>query len=127
VNGTSSATTFSLLVLIGGRKGVALVDSGSTHTFMDYSFATNTSCVITSAPSQSVTVAGGGKLNSAAIISSAEYSIQNESFVGYSKLLQLQGYNIIFGCDWIQQHIPITIDLRQKCKYLTIQKKWAEH
>jgi hypothetical protein len=46
VNGTSSVTTLSLLVFIGGRKGVALVDSGSTHTFMDYSFATNTCYII---------------------------------------------------------------------------------
>jgi hypothetical protein len=40
VNGTSSTTTFSLLVLIRGKRGVALVDSGSTHTFIDYTFAT---------------------------------------------------------------------------------------
>jgi hypothetical protein len=99
MNGTSLATTFSLLVLIGGMKGVALVDSGSTHTFMDHSFAVNTACIISSTPSQSVTVAGGGKLNSAGIIPSAEYSIQDESFVGDFNLLQLQGYDIIFGCD----------------------------
>jgi hypothetical protein len=50
VNGTSSSTTFSLLVIIGGKKGVALVDSGSTHTFIDYTFAIKTSCSISLAP-----------------------------------------------------------------------------
>jgi hypothetical protein len=57
--------------------------------------------VISSSPSQTVTTAGGGELNSAAIIKSIEYSIQNEMFMGDFKLLQLQGYDIIFGCDCI--------------------------
>jgi hypothetical protein len=34
VNGTASAATFSLLITIGGRKGVALIDSGSTDSFI---------------------------------------------------------------------------------------------
>jgi hypothetical protein len=67
-------------------------------------------------------VAGWGKLNSAATIPSAEYSIWNESFVGDFRLLQLQGYDIIFGCDRIHKHSPITIDLRLQCKNLKIQK-----
>jgi hypothetical protein len=36
VNGTSSAQTFSLLLMIGGKRALALVDSGSAHTFMNY-------------------------------------------------------------------------------------------
>jgi hypothetical protein len=38
-NGTFYPTTFSVVVTMGGKSGVALVDSGSTDTFMDYSFA----------------------------------------------------------------------------------------
>jgi hypothetical protein len=38
-NGTFYPTTFSVVVTIGGKSGIALVDSGSTDTFMDYSFA----------------------------------------------------------------------------------------
>lgn len=34
--GTTSIATFSLLITIGGHQTVALVDSGSSHTFMDY-------------------------------------------------------------------------------------------
>jgi hypothetical protein len=33
--GTASIATFSLLLVIGGQQAVALVDSGSSHTFMD--------------------------------------------------------------------------------------------
>jgi hypothetical protein len=34
--GTTTAATFSLIVSMGGKQGVALVDGGSTDTFMDY-------------------------------------------------------------------------------------------
>jgi hypothetical protein len=37
--GASSAATFSLMVHIAGKRGIALVDSGSTDTFLVYSFA----------------------------------------------------------------------------------------
>ena len=33
--GTASIATFSWLLVIGGQQAVALVDSGSSHTFMD--------------------------------------------------------------------------------------------
>jgi hypothetical protein len=39
VQGTTSVGTFSLVVSLGGKKGIALVDSGSIDTFMDYFFA----------------------------------------------------------------------------------------
>jgi hypothetical protein len=33
---------------------------------------------------------------------------------------------LILGCDWMQQHNPISIDLRKQCKSLTIQKNGAQ-
>jgi hypothetical protein len=38
-NGTTSTVTFSVVVFIGGKRGIALIDSGSTDTFMDYTFS----------------------------------------------------------------------------------------
>jgi hypothetical protein len=58
--GTSSASTFSAILLIGGKKGVALVDNGSTDTFMDYTFASKLNCAIHSALPPKVAVARGG-------------------------------------------------------------------
>jgi hypothetical protein len=48
-NGTLAAATFSVRLSIGGKKGVALVNSGSTDTFMDYTFANKLNCAIHSA------------------------------------------------------------------------------
>jgi hypothetical protein len=119
-NGTSSAATFSLVVIIGGKRGVALVDSGSTATFIDSSFANQCHYPIISTKSRPVKVAGGGTLDTNATTRSIPYTIQKETFNGQFKLLQLKGYDIILGCDWIKQHSPISIDLRESSRELII-------
>jgi hypothetical protein len=52
--GSSSTTTFSVLALIGGKRGISLVDSGSTDTFMYYAFACTLNCSIHSTNSRKV-------------------------------------------------------------------------
>jgi hypothetical protein len=87
---TSSATTFLVLVTIGGRKGISLIDSGSTDTFMDYTFASKVNCRIVTTVTRQVKVAAGGYLTSGATLSSTAYFIQNESFNNEFKLLALK-------------------------------------
>jgi hypothetical protein len=36
------------------------------------------------------------------------------------KLLQLKGYDVILGCDWIKAHNPIGLDLRADSRLLII-------
>jgi hypothetical protein len=120
--GTSSAATFSVLVTIGGIKGLALVDSGSTNTFMEYTFASKINCSITATSSQWVKIAGGGHLDSSAKIDAISYFIQNEAFANEFKLLQLKDYGSILGCDWIKLHGTIGLDLRDNSRQLSILK-----
>jgi hypothetical protein len=67
-------------------------------------------------------VVGGGHLESCASITDTSYYIQYELFTDDFTLLQLKGYDIIFGCDLIKQHNPISQELRDACRELTIQK-----
>jgi hypothetical protein len=122
-NGTTSTATFSLIVHIGGRIDIALVDTGSTDTFIDYTFASKLNGPITSTTSKPVKVAGGGLLHSDATLSSTHYIIQHESFTNDFKLLQLRGYDIILGCDWIKYHSPIGLDLKDNSRQLVNQKE----
>jgi hypothetical protein len=56
VSGTKSSDTITVTVCIGGKRGLALVDTGSTSTFIDVSFALKTSCQILNNSVKSVTV-----------------------------------------------------------------------
>jgi hypothetical protein len=88
-NGTSSVATFSVLVVLGGKRGIALIDSGSTDTFMDYAFATKANCAIQTTTTRKVRVARGGHLDTNAITAVTTYSIQSEVF--RFRLLPLKG------------------------------------
>jgi hypothetical protein len=87
VNGTSSAATFSLVVTIAGKRGVALVDSGSTYTFMDYSFASQLSCQVTTIATTRVRVVVGGSLNTSAVITDVQYVVQKEKIAATQKAM----------------------------------------
>jgi hypothetical protein len=63
------------------------VDSGSTNTFLYYTFASKINCDIVSTASRRFKVAGGGHLDSCAITKSTSYFIQNEAFSADFKLL----------------------------------------
>jgi hypothetical protein len=121
--GTSSVATFSVIISMGAKRGLTLVDSGSTDTFLDYTFASKGNCNIIATPSKAVKVAEGGQLETNAVTSSTMYFIQKEAFTGTFKPLQLKGYDVILGCDWIKAQNPIGLDLRDNSRQLTIYKE----
>ena len=121
VQGYSRVSTYTVEVRIGGRKGIALLDSGSTHTFMDLRFASKTTCRIMCNNLMKVTVAGGGSILTGSHIPEVKYSINGQRFCNSFKILKLKNYDMVLGCDWIYQHSPINIDL--KARRLTIMKE----
>jgi hypothetical protein len=71
--GTSLASTFSVIITIGG-SGITLIDRGSTYTFMDYTCASKLNSNIISTSSKLVKVAGG-HLDNNAMTSATSYTI----------------------------------------------------
>ena len=43
---------------------------------------------------------------------SCEYNIQGVPFVSDFQILQLKGYDLILGADWIHQHSPVELDYK---------------
>jgi hypothetical protein len=60
--GSPGASTISLPLSISGETAIALADTGSTNTFLDYSYAVRHNISMQPAPIRIVTVAGGGTL-----------------------------------------------------------------
>lgn len=111
VEGTASIATFSLLIQIGGQQAVALVDSGSSNTFMDYKFALKTNCHLTPTTPKKISVAGGGLLTSEYSVQHTPYVIQGNKFSSTFHVLPLHTYDIILGIDWMYTFSPVTLDL----------------
>jgi hypothetical protein len=102
--------TFSVTVLIGNTLATALVDSGSTATFMTPHIAQTAQCQLTATNKLKVIVADGGHLWTEFMCVDCPYSIQGESFKSNFRILQLKGYDLILGADWIHQHSPVELD-----------------
>jgi hypothetical protein len=114
IHGKNSISAFTVKVHIGGKVGTALVDSGSSHTFIGLKFATKTSCTTALNPMEIVKVAGGGELQSGSHIPETQYQIQGHKFSNLFKILPLKGYDLVLGCDWLYTHSPYTMDLKQR-------------
>lgn len=123
LQGTTRPDTFSVMILINGRRAVGLVDSGSTGTFMDQEFALKSKCPIHQTLAKKIVVAGGGELLSEDQVPEIKYQIQGEDFSNGFNLIPLKGYEIILGADWIFTHSPITLDMKQRELVITKEKQ----
>jgi hypothetical protein len=89
VRGHPSKNTFTVPVLIAGKLATTLVDTGSTHTFMDLKFSTKINCSTTNNAMEKVIVAGGGELLTGAHVPTISYTIQGHTFSNAFKILPL--------------------------------------
>jgi hypothetical protein len=115
LSGKSSGDTIAVVINIGGKRGLALVDTGSTNTFIDLNFALKTNGEILNNMAKTVKVAGGGSLTSGGHISNWNFSICAVPFNHSFTLLDLKGYDVVLGSDWLKKHGPVTFDWEFKC------------
>ena len=113
------------MVKFGNHRAIALIDSGSTQTFVDNEFAAKVKLKITPTEAQPVMVAGGGQLQSAGHIPDCQFTIQNRTFSYDCKLLALKGYDMVLGADWLAKHSPNYTDWEQRTISITVEGKWC--
>jgi hypothetical protein len=68
IEGIQGEDTISLYVVIGGVNAIALVESGSSNTFIDYDFAVKLNLPMRNTAARTVTVVGGGTLVTDAVV-----------------------------------------------------------
>lgn len=128
--GMCGSNTFSLIAHVKGRRAVALVDSGSTNSFMNYDFAIKSGCEILEAGNRRILVAGGGMISSSTKTEQLSYTVQGHPFERVFQLIPLKGFDVILGADWIYDHSPISLDLKQRVLWVTCkgqQVKFVDH
>ncbi|CAD6333962.1 unnamed protein product [Miscanthus lutarioriparius] len=106
--------TLQFTGLIQGRSIRVLVDSGSTHSFLDVRLAASLSGVQPLPTPTRVAVANGGSVACEAQIQYAEWSIQGYTFHSTLKLIPIGSYDMIIGMDWLQAFSPMKVHWVQK-------------
>jgi hypothetical protein len=102
------------LITIGGKRTVALLDSGSTSTFIDQAFAIKANCHLCPATPQAVHVAGGGTLSSNSVVPDCSFTIGKHQFTHQFSALTLPGHDVVLGCDWMSQYSPVAFHFKEQ-------------
>uniref|UniRef100_A0A8R7V8C2 Reverse transcriptase domain-containing protein n=1 Tax=Triticum urartu TaxID=4572 RepID=A0A8R7V8C2_TRIUA len=91
-----------------------LVDSGSTHSFVNSTFSARIGAETTSITPISVRVANGQRLSCNTMVPKLQWQVQGHQFSTAMWVLDLGVYDTVLGVDWLAQHSPMKCDWQQK-------------
>lgn len=107
VEGTETAETIRLRATMGNQTMLLLVDSRSTHSFVNATFAARIGAATTNISPISVRVANGQRLNCTAMVPRLQWCVQEHQFTTDMRVLELGVYDAVLGVDWLAQHSPM--------------------
>jgi hypothetical protein len=89
---------------------IILVDSGSSHSFINDKWVVLLAGVSPMQKSINVQVANGQVIQCSSELKHAKWSIQGHEFATDLKIISLPYYDLIIGVDWLEVHSPMKID-----------------
>jgi hypothetical protein len=109
-----SHLTFKINGNIQGHDLHFLVDSGSTHSFINTKFASLFSGVATLPKPLRVKIADGALMHCDQGLLLSPWICEGHTFHNQFKFLPLGTYDGIIGLDWLSQHSPMRIDWEEQ-------------
>jgi hypothetical protein len=97
--------TVQLKVLLGAATFVALVNTGSTHSFIGEAAARRTGLHIESRPRLTATVANGEHVACPDVLRQAPVIINGMEFHVDLYVMPLAGYDVVLGTQWIPKKV----------------------
>ena len=107
----------SFLVVFQGIMGSqcvsVLLDTGSTHNFIQSRIARAVGLPIIKTSTFQVMIGNGQKLECQGHCTNVKLSIQNFTFSTTFHVLPIQGADVVLGVQWLKELGPVTIDYNQ--------------
>ncbi|GJY83879.1 retrotransposon-related protein [Tanacetum coccineum] len=101
LTGITSYRTMRVIGHFGKQKIHILIDSGSTHNFLDVFMAKKLGCQIRKINPLQVSVADGNKLTSESMCKGFSWLLHGERFTTDVMLLPLGGCDMVLGVQWL--------------------------
>ena len=98
-----------------------LIDSGSTHNFMDTKIAEMLGCKVKEAGRMKVAVADGNRIAVTGKIENFRWEFQGQQFLSAFMVIPLGGHDMVLGVQWLAKLGPITWDFEK----LEMRLKWG--
>lgn len=100
-----------------------LLDTGSTHIFLDLDLAKKLGCKLDAVTPMNVTGGGGHKLSAPYACKGFEWQLQQATFVADVIVLPLGCYDLILGIQWLKSLGPILWDFEKLQMEFTTQER----
>lgn len=111
LKGIDAPRTMKFVGHIAGMDILALLDSGSSHSFISTVVAQSIQGITTTAKTLQVQVANGDNLQCSQELVNTTWTISGVSFTLTLIVLQLSTYDLIVGMDWLETHSPMLVSL----------------
>lgn len=108
--GTVGEESLQLRALVGKQVMLFLVDSGSSHSFINANMVDRLSLTPVPCPRMRVKVASGDMLTCSSEVKPLTWWVKGHTFETNMKVLELGGYDGVLGMDWLKAHNPMTCD-----------------
>jgi hypothetical protein len=102
-----TSRTMALMVNVNGTQLITLLDSSSTHTFIDNTTASRTCIILTARHGLRVMVANGDKLPASGCCSNMVITVHDQHFQIDCYGLPLGSYGMVLGIQWLESLGPI--------------------
>ncbi|XP_074277350.1 uncharacterized protein LOC141600986 [Silene latifolia] len=111
--GQSHCQTMRIPGQVGRKTLSILVDSGSSHNFIDSGMVKKLNLRLEPIPSFNISVANGGKLQCSHQVRNLKWRIRNTDFVADYFVIPLGSCDAVLGIQWLGTLGPITWDFKQ--------------
>uniref|UniRef100_A0ACD6AM41 Uncharacterized protein n=1 Tax=Avena sativa TaxID=4498 RepID=A0ACD6AM41_AVESA len=112
--GTESGHYLCLCTMVGNQVCLILVDSGSSHSFVNAEFARRVGCTVKPMSHVAVKVANNQMMYSESAAPGFSWWIQGHTFSHDMRLLELGAYDAILGMDWLELFDPMICHWKHK-------------
>lgn len=99
--------TMRFSAIIGQTKVVVLVESGSTHNFIDFNVAKRLNLAVESRSTLRVMVVNGVRLSTQCLCRSVSWEAQGYSFTTNFLIISVKGFDLVLGIHWLLSLGPI--------------------
>ncbi|XP_043817377.1 uncharacterized protein LOC110625649 [Manihot esculenta] len=121
--GWSNSQTMRVLIKIGSTEMIVLIDSSSTHNFINGKMAESLRLPATAVKPKKVKVANGGHLHCSGKFEDVNLLVQGIPFTIILYSLPIMGLDMVLGIQWLQQ----LGDVNCNWKNLTMKFHWNGH
>lgn len=110
MEGSQGSGTSKIIGRYKDRQLMILVDTGSIKSFVDRKVADDLKIPLEKTPQSTVTVADGRKMHCMRRCKGFKWVVQTYSFCFDTRILELGGFDVILGVDWLQSFNPVLFD-----------------